>query len=181
MVVPYWEWDQVRGDEAAEVEYLRGKLASGVVEEPAAASRSQAAEVDDSCAAAASSASRREARDDVEPGVEEPEEQRASGDVRKECSICSETNPESCFSRKQLAARAHSRKCSQCAGTARCSGGTPVPIPAAQVTAARAPDHACMSVEGSCRSAAGASAGLVCALLAAAVAAVSILLSSVWG
>ena len=33
VVVPYWEWDQVRGDEAAEVEYLRGKLDSGVVGE----------------------------------------------------------------------------------------------------------------------------------------------------
>ena len=33
VVVPYWEWGQVRGDEAAEVEYLRGKLDSGVVGE----------------------------------------------------------------------------------------------------------------------------------------------------
>jgi hypothetical protein len=31
VVVPYWEWNQVRGDEAAEVEYLRGKLDSGCV------------------------------------------------------------------------------------------------------------------------------------------------------
>ena len=35
VVVPYWEWDQVRGDEAAEVEYLRGKLDSVVNGEPA--------------------------------------------------------------------------------------------------------------------------------------------------
>ena len=31
VVVPYWEWDQVRGDKAAEFEYLRGKLDSGCV------------------------------------------------------------------------------------------------------------------------------------------------------
>jgi hypothetical protein len=98
--------------------------------EPATASGSHAAQVDVPCAAAAAPwASRREARDDVQRGVEDPEEQRASGDVRKECSICRETKHESGFSRKQWAARAHSRKCSQCAGTARCSGGTPVPIP----------------------------------------------------
>ena len=35
VVVPYWEWGQVSGDEAAEVDYLRGKLDSVVVGEPA--------------------------------------------------------------------------------------------------------------------------------------------------
>jgi len=38
VVVPYWEWDQVRGDEAAEVGYLRGKLDSSCGGEWAAAS-----------------------------------------------------------------------------------------------------------------------------------------------
>ena len=113
--------------------------------------------------------------------------------VCNECSGCRETKPESGFSRKQWAARAHSRKCGSvrawrgCGwsllshGAAerkwvdlgilnpsmkgsvtsqrytiqmrrtRCSGGTPIIIPAAQVTAARAPDHACMAGEGSCK------------------------------
>ena len=35
VVVPYWEWGQVSGDEAAEVDYLWGKLDSVVVGEPA--------------------------------------------------------------------------------------------------------------------------------------------------
>ena len=44
VVVPYWEWDQVSGDETAEVEYLRSKLDSSCVGEAAAASLCQAAE-----------------------------------------------------------------------------------------------------------------------------------------
>ena len=47
VVVPYWEWQQIRGDEAAEVEYLRGKLGSSRVGEPTAASDCQAAAVDE--------------------------------------------------------------------------------------------------------------------------------------
>ena len=182
VVVPYWEWQHVRGDETSKVEYLRGKLDLSRVGEPAAASHSHAAEVDEPCAAPASWASRREARDDIEPGVEEPEEKRASGDVDKECSVCRETKPESCFSRKQLAARAHSRKCSQCTGMSSGSVGMPAQTPAAQVTAVRAPDHACMAGEGSCGSA-GTRCGLVCALLVAAVAAAlqaSILFDPAW-
>ena len=44
VVVPYWEWDQVCRDETSKVEYIRGKLASSCVGEPAAASRCHAAQ-----------------------------------------------------------------------------------------------------------------------------------------
>jgi len=58
VVVPYWEWDQVCRDETSKVEYLRGKLASSCVGEPAAASRclateGEAAEADEPRAAPA--------------------------------------------------------------------------------------------------------------------------------
>jgi hypothetical protein len=58
VVVPYWEWEQVCRDETSEVEYLRGKLASSCVGEPAAASRclateGEAAEADEPRAAPA--------------------------------------------------------------------------------------------------------------------------------
>ena len=179
VVVPYWEWQLVRGDETSKVEYLRGKLDLSRVEEPAAAAHSHAAEVNEPCAAPASWTSRQEARDDIEPRVEEREEKRASGDVDKTCSVCRESKPESCFSRKQLAARAHSRKGSQCTGMS--SGSVCMPAQTSQVTAVRAPDHACKAGEGSCGSA-GTRCGLVCALLVAAVAALqaSILFDPAW-
>ena len=140
--------------------------------------------VDESGVAPASSTSARtlEDTDDVEPGCAEPEAVRAREEVGKECSVCHETKLESSFSRKQWAARAHKRRCSQCAGMVSNPGG--VPGPAATSTALVAAGHdaagAGMVSEVSRAGDAGRRFGLVWALLAAAVAVVSILLAGVW-
>ena len=53
VVVPYWEWDQVSGDEALKDEYLRGKLDASCVGAPAAASSCRMEQADVPIAAGA--------------------------------------------------------------------------------------------------------------------------------
>ena len=102
--------------------------------------------------------------------------------VGKDCSACHVTKLKSDFPGKQWAARAHSRRCRQCAGIASNPGG--VPGPAATSTALVAAGHdaagAGMVSEVSRAGDAGRRFGLVWALLAAAVAVVTILLARVW-
>jgi len=60
VVVPYWEWQKVRGNQASAAEYLRGKLRLGwsCAGEPKGASRSYTAHADEACAGRASAAPR---------------------------------------------------------------------------------------------------------------------------
>ena len=53
VVVPYWEWDQVSGDESLQAEYLRGKLDASCVGAPAAASCCRMEQADEPSAAGA--------------------------------------------------------------------------------------------------------------------------------
>ena len=53
VVVPYWEWRQVCGDEASEAVYLRGKLDASCVGAPAAPSRCRVEQADEPSAAGA--------------------------------------------------------------------------------------------------------------------------------
>ena len=76
VVVQYWEWDQVSGDEASKAEYLRGKLDASCMGAQAAASRCRMAHADEPSAAGA-------ARKDRNLGEEErmAGKRRASSDA----------------------------------------------------------------------------------------------------
>ena len=80
VAVPYWEWDQVRGDEASKVEYVRGKVTNSMcVGEQAAASRCQVAKVDEPRAAPAAQ------EDQGKPEHQEipPQKDKSTGKKRK--------------------------------------------------------------------------------------------------
>ena len=79
-MVPYWEWDQVSGDEALKAEYLRGKLDASCVRAPAAASRCRMEQADEPSVAGA-----------AQMDLKLEEEERTAGKKRAWDSFCEKT------------------------------------------------------------------------------------------
>jgi len=129
VVVPYWEWNRVQGREASEVQYLRGKLnlafaGAGQAAHPAPSLLVAQVQMPLTCPSPASHAEAVRHDADGDHGTSAGGENSAVGGIGKACSLCQEIKPESAFSRKQWAARAHRRRCNQCveAGTSSSAG-----------------------------------------------------------